>query len=178
VVTVENSEPFSTVLPTSTATVTVNVEDVNEAPVFNPSEIIVNVPENEKVGERLVTCTATDPDTQMKQSIEYKLGFDPAGWLSINKSSGAIFVKSPMDKESSFVVDGKYRVPVFASDNAAVPATGTGTLVVSLKDVNDNAPTIDEREIKICNQDPEPVLLSVSDKDGPGFGAPYRVELH
>lgn len=59
----------------------------------------------------------------------------------------------------------------------APPTTGTGTLIVDLKDVNDNAPTINLREFRICNKDPEPVLLSVSDKDGPQFGPPFRVEL-
>ena len=58
-----------------------------------------------------------------------------------------------------------------------VPATGTGTLVIELKDVNDNAPSIEERMITVCNKDSAPVLLSVTDKDGPGFTAPYKVEL-
>lgn len=31
-----------------------------------------------------------------------------------------------------------------------VPATGTGTLIIQLEDVNDNAPTIEERSIRVC----------------------------
>lgn len=59
----------------------------------------------------------------------------------------------------------------------ALPATGTGTLLIELTDVNDNAPTIEEREIAVCNKESTPVTLSVTDKDGPGFGAPFSVVL-
>lgn len=31
-----------------------------------------------------------------------------------------------------------------------VPATGTGTLIIQLEDVNDNAPIVEEREITVC----------------------------
>lgn len=58
-----------------------------------------------------------------------------------------------------------------------VPATGTGTLVIELQDVNDNGPVIDEREFNMCNREALPVILPVTDKDGPGFGAPFSVEL-
>ncbi|XP_048825411.1 uncharacterized protein LOC125704124 [Brienomyrus brachyistius] len=176
-VTVENEAPFAIRLPTATGTVVVNVEDRNEPPVFNPREKHVSVEESLAVNEIVAQYTATDPDTHMKQTIEYKMVPDQLGWLAINKTTGYVTVKSKMDREESSLVDGKYKALVLAIDNGAPPTTGTGTLIVELKDVNDNAPTIDQRDIRICNKNPEPVLLSVSDKDGPQFGPPFRVEL-
>ncbi|KAJ8247336.1 hypothetical protein GJAV_G00245130 [Gymnothorax javanicus] len=176
-VTVENVAPFATRLPTSTATVVVNVEDQNEAPIFNPVQKLVSEPENLEVGAEITSYTATDPDTAKKQKVWYKTGRDPAGWLNVNKDTGLITVRSPMDRESVFMKDGKYEALILGIDDADIPATGTGTLLIELQDVNDNAPTIGERTITMCNQDPQPVTLSVSDKDGQGFGAPFRVDL-
>lgn len=125
-------------------------------------------------------------------------------------------------------------VCVCATSPDDIPATGTGTLEIQLEDVNDNAPTIDEREIRVrvsllsntkaavllwwnntiatlqlshphtdfkskrrytviwsaqlkgnqkillpqvCNKDSAPQLLSVTDKDGPGYTFPYKVSL-
>ncbi|XP_035273184.1 cadherin-1-like isoform X4 [Anguilla anguilla] len=176
-VTVENDAPFATRLPTSTATVIVNVKDVNEAPVFNPVERVVIKPENLEVDADIIAYTATDPDTARNQKVWYKSGYDPAGWLNVNKETGLIKVRSPMDRESPFVIGGKYRALINAIDNDDIPATGTGTLLIELEDVNDNAPIIEERTITICNQESQPVTLSVSDRDGPGFAAPFRAEL-
>ncbi len=55
------------------------------------------------------------------------------------------------------------------------PATGTGTLIIELEDVNDNTPIINEGSIKICNREAT-VLLSITDKDGPPYAAPFSVE--
>ncbi|KAG9341366.1 hypothetical protein JZ751_019472, partial [Albula glossodonta] len=163
-VTVENDVPFSTRLLTSTATIIVNVEDENEAPVFTPVEKLIVRPEDLKAGSDLIRYTAVDPDTARKQTVRYKLGLDKAGWLNVSEDTGQITVKIPMDRESIFMEDD-------------VPATGTGTLLIELQDVNDNAPTIDQGDIRICNRNAQPVLLSVSDRDGPGFTSPFRVEL-
>uniref|UniRef100_A0A3B1KGV4 Cadherin domain-containing protein n=1 Tax=Astyanax mexicanus TaxID=7994 RepID=A0A3B1KGV4_ASTMX len=172
----ENEVPFANPLQTSTATVIVNVQDVNEAPVFDPVEQIISKPEDLEVGTELTVYTATDPDTARAQTVTYRISSeDPAGWVSVDRDTGLIRVKSPMDRESPFVKDGKYKVLILAVDN--VPATGTGTLVIELEDVNDNAPVIEEREITVCNKDSVPVLLFVTDKDGPGFAAPFTVEL-
>ncbi|KAK7169693.1 hypothetical protein R3I94_000053 [Phoxinus phoxinus] len=173
---VENDDPFVGSLATSTATVTVNVEDVNEPPEFNPKEKIINKREDSPVDSELVTYKATDPDTAKAQKITYKIGSDPAGWLSVTEDTGVIKVKSLMDRESPLVKDGKYRAIILALDkDAYAPATGTGTLIIELEDVNDNAPVINERNIKLCNRGSGPMLLSITDKDGPSFGGPFNV---
>ncbi|XP_038579158.1 cadherin-1-like [Micropterus salmoides] len=176
-VAVENEVPFAVPLPTATATVLVNVLDVNEAPVFNPTEKHVSKPEDLAVDSEVVQYAASDPDTARRQKVMYRMIRDPAGWLKVAKDTGLITVKSTMDRESPFVKDDKYTALIGAYDNDEVPATGTGTLVIHLNDVNDNAPFIEERGIKVCNKDSAPQLLSVTDKDGPGFGAPYSVSL-
>ncbi|KAL6461372.1 hypothetical protein MHYP_G00295160 [Metynnis hypsauchen] len=173
----ENNVPFAKPLTTSTATVTVNVLDVNEAPVFDPEEKIIFKLEDVAVGSELTVYTATDPDTARTQKVTYRVGSDPAGWLRVDRETGLVKVRSPMDRESAFVKDGIYKALILAMDDDPTPATGTGTLVIELKDVNDNAPTIEERMISVCNKQSAPVLLSVKDEDGPGFAAPYRVEL-
>ncbi len=66
---VENDDPFVGSLPTATATVTVNVEDVNEPPEFNPKEMIIVTREVAPVDTDLVTYTATDPDIGKSQKI-------------------------------------------------------------------------------------------------------------
>ncbi|KAK2914233.1 hypothetical protein QQF64_029786 [Cirrhinus molitorella] len=174
---VVNDDPFVGPLPTSTATVTVNVEDVNEPPEFNPKEKVIFKPEDAPVNTELVTYTATDPDTGKTQKITYRIGDDPAGWLSVSPDTGAIKVRNHMDRESAYVKGGRYRATILAvDDDVTSPATGTGTLLIELENVNDNPPVINEREISICNRGSAPVLLSITDKDGPPFAAPFTVE--
>lgn len=63
------------------------------------------------------------------------------------------------------------------SSTDLVPATGTGTLIIQLQDVNDNPPVVVEKQVNVCNEEPAPVLLTVMDKDSEGNGPPYFVQL-
>lgn len=57
------------------------------------------------------------------------------------------------------------------------PATGTGTLLLTLLDVNDNGPEAEPRDITVCNRSPQPHVLTVTDRDLPPNTGPFRAEL-
>lgn len=56
-------------------------------------------------------------------------------------------------------------------------ATGTGTLLLLLQDVNDNGPVPEPRSFDICNRQPEEQTLTIIDKDLPPNTYPFKAEL-
>lgn len=56
-------------------------------------------------------------------------------------------------------------------------ATGTGTLVLLLQDVNDNGPVPEPRSFDICSRQPEEQRLKIIDKDLPPNTYPFKAEL-
>lgn len=57
------------------------------------------------------------------------------------------------------------------------PATGTGTLLLTLLDVNDHGPEAEPRDITVCNRSPQPQVLTITDRDLPPNTGPFRAEL-
>ncbi|NWH70839.1 CADHK protein, partial [Piaya cayana] len=176
-VAVVNEAPFAVKLPTATATVTVNVEDVNEAPVFVPLVQLAQVPEDVPPGQTLASCAAQDPDKAQGQRIRYLVGHDPAGWLAVHPENGLVTARDHLDRESPFTKNSTYTAMLLAVDDGSPPATGTGTLLLTLLDVNDHGPEVEPRDITICSHSPEPQVLTVTDRDLPPNTGPFRAEL-
>ncbi|XP_023066041.1 cadherin-1 isoform X2 [Piliocolobus tephrosceles] len=177
-VAVTNVAPFEVSLTTSTATVTVDVLDVNEAPIFVPPEKRVEVSEDFGVGQEITSYTAREPDTFMEQKITYRIWRDTANWLEINPDTGAISTRAELDREDSeHVKNSTYTALIIATDNGSPVATGTGTLLLILSDVNDNAPIPEPRNIFFCERNPKPQVINIIDADLPPNTSPFTAEL-
>ncbi|XP_045149593.1 cadherin-3 [Echinops telfairi] len=174
---VTNESPFVVKLLTSTATVVVHVEDVNEPPVFVPPSKVVEVQEGTLAGELVCTYTAQDPDTE-HQKLSYHILRDPAGWLAMDPDSGQVTAVGILDREDErFVKNNVYEVMVLATDDGSPPTTGTGMLLLTLLDVNDHGPVPEPHQITICNQDPVPQVLNITDKDLFPHTSPFQAHL-
>ncbi|KAM9269164.1 B-cadherin [Cariama cristata] len=176
-VAVANEAPFTVKLPTATATVTVDVEDVNEAPIFKPPVQLARVPEDVPPGQTLASCTAQDPDKAQGQRIKYLMGHDPAGWLAVHPENGLVTARDHLDRESPFAKNSTYAAVLLAVDDGSPPATGTGTLLLTLLDVNDHGPEAEPRDVTVCNRSPQPQVLTITDRDLPPNTGPFRAEL-
>ncbi|KAL2093104.1 hypothetical protein ACEWY4_010416 [Coilia grayii] len=104
---------------------------------------------------------------------------DPAGWLSVNPVRGTVNTTTVLDRESPFVHNNQYTAVFTASDNGDPPATGTGTLVITLEDVNDNAPYVYPSVVRVCEDAKELSVFTVGgrDKDIYPNGEPFNIEL-
>ncbi|XP_073669283.1 cadherin-2-like [Paramisgurnus dabryanus] len=158
------------------------VTDSNDnPPQFEQETYTVSVLEN-LVGVEVAKLTVTDDDEPGSPawSTKYKIiSGDEGGVFSISTGpsqlEGIITTVKPLDYEKT----KQYILSVIVENDhpfvGPLP-TSTATVTVNVEDVNDNAPYINEREIKICNQEAPPVLLSITDKYLHPNAGPFSVE--
>uniref|UniRef100_A0AAQ5XIX5 Cadherin domain-containing protein n=1 Tax=Amphiprion ocellaris TaxID=80972 RepID=A0AAQ5XIX5_AMPOC len=164
---------------TSSHVVTVSVEDVNEAPVFDKPEKTAFLLENAEAGQYLETFTARDPDVASANTFKYVKGEDPADWISVDPNTGKVTTTKILDRESEFVEDGAYKVTIYAVDDGNPSMTSTATLTIQINDQNDNPPSLVVNTLDICQSD-KPSLTNITafDRDEEPFGGPFRFKLH
>uniref|UniRef100_H0X0V5 Cadherin-1 n=1 Tax=Otolemur garnettii TaxID=30611 RepID=H0X0V5_OTOGA len=166
-VAVTNVDPFVVSLTTSTATITVDVVDVNEAPIFVPPEKRVEVSEDFGVGLEITSYTARDPDTFLNQKITFLQWRETEPWARQTTTTAAIMYYYNTDNGSWEPIFPATTCLVLCQDIGSPVATGTGTLLLFLSDVNDNAPIPEPRILHFCQRNPEPHIINIIDPDLP-----------
>ncbi|KAF4077894.1 hypothetical protein AMELA_G00193250 [Ameiurus melas] len=158
--------------------VTIAIEDINDPPEFVPPVKEIMIMENTKVGTLLGTLTARDPDKSFGSTFHFIKGEDKENWVTVDPKTGQISVAKVMDRESSFVKDSTYSVPVYVVDNAEPPLTGTGMVIIHLGDQNDNVPLLEVDKVNVCLSDKETMTnITALDLDLPPYSAPFHYEL-
>ncbi|XP_062613103.1 protocadherin-11 X-linked-like [Saccostrea cucullata] len=116
------------------------VDENDNPPRFDRQIYYATVSENNNVKLSLLTVSATDDDIGINAEIKFSVSNEVKDKLSINENSGVLILNQALDRE----VQNQVSFYVFATDSGNVPLTGTATVIITVKDMNDNTPTYPE----------------------------------
>ncbi|XP_055498710.1 protocadherin-1-like isoform X3 [Leucoraja erinacea] len=162
----------------STSVLRVSVLDINDnAPRFERYIYQGSVEENSPAGTSILQVRATDMDLGENSRIEYTFAqaADSARrLLRLDKNTGWITVQGPVDREQF----SQFRFYVHARDKGPIPKQDRASVVITVRDTNDNAPAIEIRGIGLVTHrngvadideeapvDSPVALVQVSDRD-------------
>lgn len=117
---------------TASATVSISVTNVNEAPLFPAKSFTLS--ENSANGTVVGTTTATDPDAGQSRTYSIVSG-NPNGAFSINATTGQIKVAN--SAALNFETNPVFGLVVRATDNGTPSASTDTTMTITLTNVNE-----------------------------------------
>ncbi|KPP58689.1 protocadherin Fat 4-like, partial [Scleropages formosus] len=132
--------------PPNSGTINIAIEvlDVNDnMPVFAKDFYAATLQENAPLGTRVIQVNATDLDDGSNGKVFYSFGNNINDKIrqifNLDENTGEITVKGEIDFEEYNL----YEIDIQASDKGATPLTVDSSVIVTIIDVNDNAPEID-----------------------------------
>ncbi|XP_063075109.1 cadherin-7a [Engraulis encrasicolus] len=163
---------------TDTATVRVTVGNVDEPPVFSSPLSKMVVSEDAAVGTTIGTVSANDPDNP-KSPIRYSIdrNTDLERFFDIDATSGIISTAKTLDREANAV----HNITILAIKTLDPAQVGRGTALITVMDINDNAPVFAiEYETFLCESStPGEMIETISavDRDEPPSGHRFFFSL-
>ncbi|XP_041130388.1 protocadherin-7b isoform X1 [Polyodon spathula] len=131
----------------SQAILRVLISDVNDnSPRFEKSIYEADLAENSLPGTPILQLKAADADVGVNGQIEYVFGAATESvrrLLRLDENSGWLSVLHRIDREEV----SQLRFTVMARDRGQPPKNDKATVVLNIKDENDNVPVIDIRKI-------------------------------
>ncbi|XP_016844332.1 protocadherin-like wing polarity protein stan isoform X2 [Nasonia vitripennis] len=135
----------------STISVVIKIEDVNDSPpTFEKEKIVLYIPENSPIGSTVGEIYAHDPDEGPNAVVQYSIiGGEDANSFRLNTRPGAdraeLISLVELDYEST---KKKFELVVRAT---SVPLRSDAMVQVLITDVNDNAPKLEDFQIIFNN---------------------------
>ncbi|KFZ64434.1 Protocadherin-1, partial [Podiceps cristatus] len=131
----------------SSALLRITILDMNDnAPKFEKALYEAELSENSPMGHSVLQVKANDSDQGANAEIDYS--FHQASdmvrrLLRLDRATGLITVQGPIDREDVNIL----KFSIMAKDKGANPKSARTQVVVTIKDMNDNAPSIEIRGI-------------------------------
>ncbi|KAI8745631.1 protocadherin wing polarity protein stan, partial [Biomphalaria glabrata] len=127
----------------NSTSVFVRVIDVNDnSPMFNEMSYSASIDENVVIGTSVVQVQAEDKDSGNNGLVVYSVLNPPKLFpFQIDSETGWIKTSGQVDRETQSM----YTFVVKAQDKGDPPLSATTTVVITLKDVNDNSPVFQRR---------------------------------
>ncbi|ETE68867.1 Cadherin-6, partial [Ophiophagus hannah] len=159
-------------------TVRIQVEDVDEPPIFSRPAYILEVKEDVPINTVIGAVTARDPDSA-KNPIKYSVDrhTDMDRIFNIDSGNGSIFTSKPLDREMLLW----HNITVIAAEINNPKESSQVPVFIKVLDVNDNAPEfVMFYETFVCeNAKAEQLIqtLSAVDKDDAFGGHKFSFTL-
>ncbi|XP_056094093.1 protocadherin gamma-A11-like isoform X8 [Rhinichthys klamathensis goyatoka] len=129
----------------SKKTISLDITDINDnAPAFSQREYKAYILENNSPGVSLLTLQATDPDAGQNARIAYYIidtcvnGSPVSTYFSVNADNGVIHAVRSFDYEQM----KEFKIHVRAQDGGSPPLGSNATVLINVRDQNDNAPQV------------------------------------
>lgn len=160
------------------ATVKLQVEDVDEPPVFERASYVMEVKEDAHAGVAIGAVSAFDPDgsrSPVRYSIDRRTDMDRV--FNVHSGNGSVFSLRTLDREES----AWHNISVVATEFNNPRQVSRVPVYIRVLDVNDNAPAFDSPyEAFVCeNAKANQVIQTVSaaDPDEPLGGHSFSFSL-
>uniref|UniRef100_A0AAV2MF92 Uncharacterized protein n=1 Tax=Knipowitschia caucasica TaxID=637954 RepID=A0AAV2MF92_KNICA len=164
----------------------IKVRDANDnAPLFLPQFYEASpIYEDSPLGSIVAQVTASDLDSGQNGRFSFYIAAesDPYAQFSVDES-GRVVLASLLDRERVC----QHRIVVLAKDMGEPALTGSAIVMLTVLDVNDNAPEfeVDYRPIvwentgapQVVRMNSSSVLLHVKDRDAGENGGPFRLRM-
>ncbi|KAH8411154.1 hypothetical protein KR222_008786, partial [Zaprionus bogoriensis] len=162
------------------AYVNISIGDVNDnTPIFIQNSYRVSVKEDVAVDFGIVNVKAEDEDSDVNGIIKYNIvRGDSLNQFVINKNNGSLSLFRPLDRETI----SNYTLEIQACDYGTPERCNSIEVIISVLDINDNAPIFSQTNYSIILQENRPLgyvfhTFYVSDADEPPNCTPFTFDI-
>ena len=142
-ITIQAANPVEFGSLSSTAELLLEIQPVNDfQPMFVMDMYTVNISEDARVNEIVISVPAVDPDEGTAGEISYNItSGNEAGVFTIDPNTGNISLARTLDFESQT----QYNITVLATDAGTPPQSSRVPVYIQVTDINDNQPVFTQQ---------------------------------